>query len=91
MQHPMLKGSKSFIVGGDGGDIQIGMDMGNNMRSKIISHFIKGKISMSPMEIILVILGELEYLEKLMKLLKHIKTNCCNKIKPQQWHQLFPI
>jgi hypothetical protein len=80
------------VVGGDVGDIQIGMDMHNNMRSKIISHFIKGKTSMSPgMEIILIILGELEYLEGFMKLLKQIKTNCCNNIKPQQWHQLFLI
>ncbi len=88
---PNVEKVKIPVIGGDGGDIQIGMDMGNNMRSKIISHFIKGKISMSPMEIIFIILGELEYLEKLMKLLRHIKTNCCNKIKPQQWHQLFPI
>lgn len=79
------------VVRGDGGDIQIGMDMGDNMRSKIISNFIKRKISMSPTKIIPVIPSELEYLEGLMKLLRQIETNCCNKTKLQQWHQLFPI
>jgi len=38
------------------------------VRSKILSHFIKGKISLSPMETILMILGELEHLESLVKL-----------------------
>jgi len=38
------------------------------VRSKILSHFIKGKISLSPMETILMIPGELEHLESLVKL-----------------------
>jgi predicted aspartyl protease len=38
------------------------------IRSKILSHFIKGKISLSPMETILMIPGELEHLESLVKL-----------------------
>jgi len=38
------------------------------VRSKILSHFIKGKIPLSPMETILMILGELEHLESLVKL-----------------------
>jgi hypothetical protein len=38
------------------------------VRSKILSHFVKGKISLSPMETILMILGELEHLESLVKL-----------------------
>jgi hypothetical protein len=38
------------------------------MRSKIISHFIIGKISLNPMERILTIPCELEYLKGLMKL-----------------------
>jgi hypothetical protein len=42
--------------------------MNNNMRSKIISHFIIGKISLNPMETILTILGELEYLKGQVKL-----------------------
>jgi hypothetical protein len=43
-----------------------GQDM--SVRSKILSHFIKGKISLSPMETILMIPGELEHLESLVKL-----------------------
>jgi hypothetical protein len=38
------------------------------VRSKILSHFIKGKVSLSPMETILMIPGELEHLESLVKL-----------------------
>ncbi|CAK9856576.1 unnamed protein product [Sphagnum jensenii] len=36
-----------------------------SVKSKILSHFIKGKISLSPMETILMIPGELEHLENL--------------------------
>jgi len=38
------------------------------VKSKILSHFIKGKIDLSPMEIVLMIPGELEHLESLVKL-----------------------
>jgi hypothetical protein len=41
-----------------------------SVRSKILSHFIKGKISLSPMETILMIPGELEHLESSVKLAK---------------------
>jgi hypothetical protein len=41
--------------------------------SKILSHFIKGKISLSPMETIMMILGELEHLESLVKLARRKK------------------
>jgi hypothetical protein len=46
------------------------MNLGNeaSIKSKILSHFIKGKISLTPMETILIILRELEYLEGLVKL-----------------------
>ncbi len=44
----------------------IGTD--GNIKSKILSHFVKGKISLTPMETILIIHRELEYLEGLMKL-----------------------
>jgi hypothetical protein len=37
-------------------------------QSKILTHFIKGKFSLSLMETILSILGKLEYLESLTKL-----------------------
>jgi len=43
------------------------------VRSKILSHFIKGKISLSSMETSLMITGELEHLESLMKLARRKK------------------
>ncbi len=46
------------------------MNQETSVRPKILSHFIKGKISLSPMETILMILGELEHLESLVKLAK---------------------
>jgi hypothetical protein len=49
---------------GDG----LGADRDAAVRSKILSHCIKGKISFSPMETILLIPGELEHLESLVKL-----------------------
>ncbi len=45
----------------------------STVRSKILSHFIKGKISLSPMETILMIPGELEHLESLVKLARRRK------------------
>ncbi len=44
------------------------MNLETLIRSKILSRFIKGKISLSPMERILMILGELEHLKSLVKL-----------------------
>jgi hypothetical protein len=44
-----------------------------SVRSKILSHFIKGKISLSPMETIMMIPGELEHLESLVKLARRKK------------------
>jgi hypothetical protein len=41
-----------------------------SVRSKILAHFIKGKVSLSPMETILMIPRELEHLESLVKLAK---------------------
>jgi predicted aspartyl protease len=43
------------------------------VRSKILSHFVKGKISLSPMETVLMIPGELEHLESLVKLARRKK------------------
>ncbi len=45
-----------------------GMSREVPVKSKILSHFIKGKISLSPMETVLMIPGELEHLESLVKL-----------------------
>jgi hypothetical protein len=43
------------------------------VKSKILSHFIKGKISLSPMETVLMIPRELEHLESLVKLARRKK------------------
>jgi hypothetical protein len=54
---------------------QMGANMGSEiaMKSKILSHFIKGNISLTPMEIILNIPRKLEYLEGLVKLARRRK------------------
>jgi len=56
-------------------DEQRGANLGfeATVKSKILSHFIKGKIFLFPMETILVIQGELEYLEGLVKLARKRK------------------
>jgi len=46
----------------------VGVNRDTSVRSKILSHFIKGKIPLFPMETILMILRELEHLESLVKL-----------------------
>jgi hypothetical protein len=46
----------------------IGLEKEFAIRSKILTHFIRGKTSLTPMETILTILRELEYLEKLVKI-----------------------
>jgi predicted aspartyl protease len=45
----------------------------NAVRSKILSHFIKGKVSLTPMETVMMILGELEQLENLVKVARRRK------------------
>jgi predicted aspartyl protease len=49
------------------------------VKSKILSHFIKGKISLSPMETILMIPGKLEHLESLVKLARRRKDSEANE------------
>jgi hypothetical protein len=49
------------------------MNRENSVTSKILSHFIKGKISLTPMETVLMIPGELEHLESLVKLARRKK------------------
>jgi hypothetical protein len=51
----------------------LGVGRATTIKSKILSHFIKGKISFSPMETVLMIPGELEHLESLMKLARRKK------------------
>jgi hypothetical protein len=41
--------------------------------SKILSHFVKGKISLTPMETVMMIPGELEHLENLVKVVRKKK------------------
>jgi hypothetical protein len=60
---------------GDG----LGVDRDAAVRSKILSHFIKGKISLSPMETILMIPGELEHLESLVKLARRRRDSEANE------------
>jgi hypothetical protein len=50
-----------------------GVGRETSVRSKILSHFVKGKISLTPMETVLMIPGELEHLESLMKLARRKK------------------
>ncbi len=49
------------------------MNRETSVRSKILSHFIKGKTSLTPMETVLMIPGELEHLESLVKLARRQK------------------
>ncbi|CAK9868434.1 unnamed protein product [Sphagnum jensenii] len=44
-----------------------GINRDESIRSKILSHFVKGKISLTPMETVMMIPGELEHLENLVK------------------------
>jgi len=44
-----------------------------SVNSKILSHFIKGKVSLTPMETVMMIPGELEYLENLVKVVRRKK------------------
>jgi hypothetical protein len=48
-------------------------------RSKILLHFMKGRISLTPMETIMNIPGELEYLEGLVKLARRRKDEEADK------------
>ncbi len=60
---------------GDG----LGADRDAVVRSKILSHFIKGKISLSPMETILMIPRKLEHLESLLKLARRRRDSEANE------------
>jgi len=51
----------------------IGVSRETTVKSKILSHFIKRKISLNPMETVLMIPGELEHLESLVKIARRKK------------------
>jgi len=53
--------------------MRIGLEKEVTLRSKILIHFIKGKISLTLVEVILIIPRELEYLEGFVKLARRHK------------------
>ncbi len=57
----------------------VGASRDTSVKSKILSHFIKGKISLSPMETILFIPRELEHLESLVKLARRKRDSEANE------------
>jgi hypothetical protein len=61
------KNEEEPIEGGVGAQRRIG-EITNTTKSKIFTHFLKGKISFTLLETLLTILGELEYLEGLVEL-----------------------
>jgi predicted aspartyl protease len=50
-----------------------GSNREESVKSKILSHFIKGKISLTPMETVMIIPSELEHLESLVKVARRKK------------------
>ncbi len=50
-----------------------GANREESVKLKILSHFIKGKISLTPMETVMMIPGELEHLENLVKVARNKK------------------
>ncbi len=84
MRVPKRKVLVEVAVGGDDPTPQtvgdgLGADRDAAIRSKILSHFIKGKISLSPMETILLIPEELEHLESLVKLARRRRDLAMNE------------
>ncbi len=57
----------------------VGTSRDTLVRFKILSHFIKGKISLSRMETILMIPGEQEHLESLVKLARRKRDSEVNE------------
>jgi predicted aspartyl protease len=50
-----------------------GANREKSVKSKIFSHFVKGKVSLTPMETVMMIPGELEHLENLVKVARKKK------------------
>jgi len=50
-----------------------GANWEESVKSKILSHFVKGKVSLMPMETVMMIPGELEHLENLVKVARRKK------------------
>lgn len=62
----------------------------NIAKSKMLTHFLKGKISLILLETITIVLGELEYLEGLVKLAKRLKDEELNKSPTLLQFLLYP-
>jgi len=62
----------------------------NIAKSKMLTHFLKGKISLTLLETITIVLGELEYLEGLVKLAKRLKDEELNKSPTLLQFLLYP-
>jgi hypothetical protein len=62
----------------------------NIAKSKMLTHFLKGKISLILLETITIVLGELEYLEGLVKLAKKLKDEELNKSPTLLQFLLYP-
>jgi hypothetical protein len=67
----------------------VGANREESVRSKILSHFVKGKISLTLMETMMMIPGELEHLENLVKVARRKKdaeaaTLKCRWFQPSQ-------
>jgi hypothetical protein len=55
------------LLGNESGEAW-NLELGGNIRSKILSPFVKGKCFLTPMETILIVQRKLEYFEGLVKL-----------------------
>jgi hypothetical protein len=62
----------------------------NIAKSKMLTHFLNGKISLTLLETITIVLGELEYLEGLVKLAKRLKDEELNKSPTLLQFLLYP-
>jgi len=52
---------------------KVGANREESVKSKILSHFVKGKVSLMPMETVMMIPGDLEHLENLVKVAQRKK------------------
>jgi predicted aspartyl protease len=69
VETPPIEVGTSAGTGGEG----VIPNRESSIRSKILSHFIKGRISLMPMETVMLIAGELEQLENLVKVARRKK------------------
>jgi hypothetical protein len=75
-------------------DTIIPRKIGNELilgKSKIWTHFSKGKITFTPLDTTLTILGELEYLEGLVKFIKRCKDEKTQQVAQVATTLFLPI